>query len=181
MSTSIKDQIKQAFTYAKDYICRRIDVVDNLSSTSSDLPLSAKQGKVLQDQISNLNTDLKNNEIAVTRTSAAWLAASYTSYDICSYTIQSAGVYLATAKLIVSNYKTDRAYYFSLNQNSQGNGSEVVLQGNGAYNIIAPLSYIFTCKAGDKIYTVAQVNYVASGESYAGLATGYLKLIKLHS
>lgn len=181
MSTPIKEQIKNTIAILKDHICRRIDVVDNLSSTSIDLPLSANQGKVLQNQISKLNTDLKNNEITVTRTSAAWLAASYTSYDICSYTIQSAGVYLATAKLIVSNYKTDRAYHFSLSQNSQGNGSETVLQGNGAYNVIAPLSYIFTCAAGDKIYTTAQTNYVASGESYAGLATGYLKLIKLHS
>jgi hypothetical protein len=57
VSTSIKDQIKQAFTYAKDYICRRIDVVDNLSSTSSDLPLSAKQGKELLSMIDKLKSD----------------------------------------------------------------------------------------------------------------------------
>ena len=128
-----------------------------------------------------LNTDLKNNIITVSRTSAAWIAQSYTQYTVCEYTIQSAGVYLAVAKTMLNNYKTDRAFAFELNQNSSGNGSGIVLQSNGAYGILAPMSYIFTCAAGDKIYTTAQTNYVADGEAYAGLATGYLKLIKLHS
>lgn len=88
---------------------------------------------------------------------------------------------MAVAKTMLNNYKTDRAFDFELNQNSAGNGSGIVLQSNGAYGILAPMSYIFTCAAGDKIYTTAQTNYVADGESYAGLATGYLKLIKLHS
>ena len=131
--------------------------------------------------INELKADLKNSEITISRTSAAWLAQPYTQYIVCEYTIRSAGVYLAVAKTIVSDHKADRVFALELNQNSVGNGSGIVLNGNGAYNILAPMSYIFTCAAGDKIYTTAQANYVASGEAYAGLATGYLKLIKLHS
>lgn len=141
----------------------------------------ATKAKNIIGAINELKADLKNSEITVSRTSAAWLAKSYTQYIVCEYTIQSSGVYLAVAKTIVSEHKADRVFALELNQNSTGNGSGIVLNGNGAYNILAPMSYIFTCAAGDKIYTTAQANYVASGESYAGLATGYLKLIKLHS
>ena len=129
--------------------------------------------------INELKADLKNSEITVSRTSAAWLAQSYVSYNVCEYTIQSDGIYLAFATVIISETKADRAYYMALNQNSEGNGSRCTMIANNAYNVIAPLSYVFTCKAGDRIYTSAQANHVA--ENYAGLATGYLKLIKLHS
>lgn len=154
---------------------------NNLTTTAAGYLLDARQGKALDDKISKLNTDLKNSEIIVNRTNQVWIAKSYTEYVVCEYTIQSAGVYLAVAKTMLNNYKTDRAFSFELNQNSAGNGSGIVLQSNGAYAILAPISYIFTCAAGDKIYTSAQTNYVADGEAYAGLATGYLKLIKLHS
>lgn len=154
-------------------------VANNLTTTAAGYLLDARQGKALDDKISKLNTDLKNNIIAVSRTSAAWLAESYKSYNVCEYTIQSDGIYLAFATVIISETKADRAYYMALNQNSEGNGSRTTMIANNAYNVIAPLSYVFTCKAGDRIYTSAQANYVA--ENYAGLATGYLKLIKLHS
>ena len=39
------------------------NVVDNCASTSTTMPLSANQGKVLQDQITELNTDLKQGGI----------------------------------------------------------------------------------------------------------------------
>lgn len=35
------------------------NIVDNCTSTNADKPLSAKQGKVLQDQITQVNSDLK--------------------------------------------------------------------------------------------------------------------------
>ena len=38
------------------------NVVDNCASTSTTMPLSANQGKVLQDQITELNTDLTTLE-----------------------------------------------------------------------------------------------------------------------
>ena len=139
----------------------------------------ATKAKTIIGAINELKADLKNSEITVSRTSAAWLAQSYVSYNVCEYTIQSDGIYLAFATVIISETKADRAYYMALNQNSEGNGSRITMNANNAYNVIAPLSYVFTCKAGDRIYTSAQANYVA--ENYAGLATGYLKLIKLHS
>ena len=40
------------------------NVVDNCASTSTTMPLSANQGKVLQDQITELNTD-KSNKLMV--------------------------------------------------------------------------------------------------------------------
>ena len=155
---------------------------------SGTTPLSAENMNHMEggiaaanEGVDKLNTDLKNSEITVNRTNQVWIAKSYTEYVVCEYTIQSAGVYLAVAKTMLNDYKTDRAFDFELNQNSSGNGPGIVLQSNGAYGILAPMSYIFTCAAGDKIYTTAQTNYVADGEAYAGLATGYLKLIKLHS
>ena len=36
------------------------DIVNNLTSTATDKPLSANQGKVLQDQITQVNSDMKN-------------------------------------------------------------------------------------------------------------------------
>lgn len=40
------------------YISRGIHVIDNLLSTSSISPLSAKQGKVLNEKITDTNTDI---------------------------------------------------------------------------------------------------------------------------
>jgi microcystin-dependent protein len=58
MSTSVRDQIKIAFASAKNVLCRRIDVVDNLSSTSIDLPLSANKGKELLQKIDDLTANI---------------------------------------------------------------------------------------------------------------------------
>ena len=157
----------------KDKIINNTDTADSTKVASSYVTNN------LQKQINTLSNNLKNNEIAIARTSSAWLSISYKAYDVCEYTVQSDGVYIAVAKTVVSEHKSDRQYYFSLVQNSNENGSEITLPGNGAYNIEAPLSFIFTCKTGDRIYTQAMVNYVANGEAYAGLATGYLKLIKV--
>lgn len=57
MSLSVKEQIKQAFKLAKNVLCRRIDVVDNCTSNSEDLPLSANQGKELLSIINKLKSD----------------------------------------------------------------------------------------------------------------------------
>lgn len=39
------------------------DIVNNLTSTATDKPLSANQGKVLQDQITQVNSDLRSRPI----------------------------------------------------------------------------------------------------------------------
>lgn len=54
------------FNAFKGEIVKYGDVVDNLLSDASNLPLSAKQGKVLQEQVIELNTDI-GKEIDIER------------------------------------------------------------------------------------------------------------------
>lgn len=56
-----KESVENALGYAP---LKSADVVDNLLSNSGDLPLSAKQGNVLDEKISELNTK-KQNEISL--------------------------------------------------------------------------------------------------------------------
>ena len=132
--------------------------------------------------INELNTDINNTKILVNnRTTGAWIAKAYTPYNICEYTIQSEGIYLAVARMQIGECKTNRSYRFELLQNQAGNGTVSVELGTGGYDLITVSSYIFTCNVGDKIYPTAQSNYVASDEQYAGLGYGFLQLIKLPS
>lgn len=48
------------FNAFKDEVVKYNDVVDNLLSESDNLPLSAKQGKVLKESVNQLNSDLSN-------------------------------------------------------------------------------------------------------------------------
>lgn len=125
-----------------------------------------------------LNTDLRSNVINLERTSGAWLSESYKSYDVCYYTIPEDGLYIAIGYVAISETKTDRVYYCSININGSDVSKNTQI-GNNAYPIQCPVSAIINCKAGDIIKTTAQANYVA--ENYAGLASGVLRLIKLHS
>lgn len=65
--TGIGTQIKNALGW---FLTRlKGNVVNNLTSTSTDLPLSAAKGKDLQDQITSLNTNsikVKIKEYAIT-------------------------------------------------------------------------------------------------------------------
>ena len=57
--TGIGTQIKNALGW---FLTRlKGNVVNNLTSTSTDLPLSAAKGKDLQDQITSLNTKIGNH------------------------------------------------------------------------------------------------------------------------
>ena len=56
--TGIGTQIKNALGWLLTRL--KGNVVNNLTSTSTDLPLSAAKGKDLQDQITSLNTNMKN-------------------------------------------------------------------------------------------------------------------------
>lgn len=63
---TVKQQIINALTWFKSKLVGSI--VNNCTSTSTSLPLSAAQGKSLQDQITTLNTNLphfKKKEYAV--------------------------------------------------------------------------------------------------------------------
>lgn len=61
--TGIGTQIKNALGW---FLTRlKGNVVNNLTSTSTDLPLSAAKGKDLQDQITSLNTNIHTVDLAV--------------------------------------------------------------------------------------------------------------------
>ena len=108
----------------------------------------------------------------------AWIVTAYTTYEICSYSIQTAGVYFATARGRISNTKTDRAYAFFLYQNYEDNGTTSVTIGNAAYDVNEALSCIFKCNTGDKIYLAVQSNYIGDA-GCVGYAYGEIRLVKL--
>lgn len=56
---TVKEQIMNGFTWFKSRLVGSI--VNNCTSTSTSLPLSAAQGKSLQDQITTLNTKIEND------------------------------------------------------------------------------------------------------------------------
>ena len=58
------------------------NVVDNCASTSTTMPLSANQGKVLQDQITELNTNVLVHEITIADTTRAEISAL--SFPTCA-------------------------------------------------------------------------------------------------
>lgn len=152
---------------------------------SGTTPCSAENFNHMEDGIAaanegvdKLNTDLRSNVINLERTSGAWLSESYKSYDVCYYKIPEDGLYIAIGYVAISETKTDRVYYCSININGSDVSKNTQI-GNNAYPIQCPVSAIINCKAGDIIKTTAQANYVA--ENYAGLASGVLRLIKLHS
>lgn len=126
---------------------------------------------------SPINTKLSNEEININRTDKAWLSVAYTDVTICTYKILSDGIYLFTGYVTIESSKADRTYFSSINVNGIAM-VKATQMGSAAYGIQIPMSTIIACKAGDIITTTAQVNYV--NESYAGLATGILRLIKLY-
>jgi hypothetical protein len=69
----VRTQIKQAFMYAKNVLCRRVDVVDNLTSTSTDLPLSANMGKALKDSLLDLTYPVGSIYMSVNNTNPSLL------------------------------------------------------------------------------------------------------------
>lgn len=60
---TVKQQIINALTWFKSKLVGSI--VNNCTSTSTSLPLSAAQGKSLQDQITTLNTNLLLRNITI--------------------------------------------------------------------------------------------------------------------
>ena len=173
--TGIGTQIKNALGW---FLTRlKGNVVNNLTSTSTDLPLSAAKGKDLQDQITSLNTKLTNQIFTTNRTSSTWLSVAYTSYNICEYTVLTGGIYLALGYVAISETKSDRSYYCALNINDY-EVSKITSPGLGGYSVHCPICGLLNCQKGDLIKITAQVNYV--NENYAGLATGQLQLIKLY-
>ena len=60
------DKIKSNFEKIDNTVLIPTKIIDNCVTDNSLLPLSAKQGKLLQDQITKLNGDLFSNLIKVT-------------------------------------------------------------------------------------------------------------------
>lgn len=60
------DKIKSNFEKIDSNVLIPTKIIDNCVTDNSLLPLSAKQGKLLQDQITKLNGDLFSNLIKVT-------------------------------------------------------------------------------------------------------------------
>ena len=84
--TGIGTQIKNALGW---FLTRlKGNVVNNLTSTSTDLPLSAAKGKDLQDQITSLNTNsVQNPRLLDNLYGKTWqeIIDSVTSWQYCGY------------------------------------------------------------------------------------------------
>jgi hypothetical protein len=61
---------------------KRADVVNNLLSNSEDLPLSAKQGQILDDKITEINTELSSEWERVPVTYSAHVTAYYGGFNL---------------------------------------------------------------------------------------------------
>ena len=87
LTTSLTNFAKSiAKTYPKT-----ANIVDNLLSTDSTLPLSAKQGNVLQTEIDTLNSNYINAscEVGVT-TEETFAKTVYTATELCEVSISAA-------------------------------------------------------------------------------------------
>lgn len=54
-----KNTLKRIFSRISEIFIKKSDIVDNVTSTDTDKPLSANQGKVLNESISTLNSNMK--------------------------------------------------------------------------------------------------------------------------
>ena len=125
-------------------------------------------------------TKLSNNITYRSRTTEAWLVEAYKNYDIITNYVDSDGIYLCMANVFIKDSKSDRTYYGSIELNGVA-ASRSTQKGTGAYDISMPLCTVIECRANDKIQIMAQTNYIASGESNAGLAGAQYRLFKLPS
>lgn len=106
------EELKASFTL--DNILKRTDVVDNLLSTSTDLPLSAKQGKELKSlldshsheisDVSNLQSTLSEKQGKIARTVAS--GKSVTAPDMTIAQIASISLTKGTYLVLGSAYIT---------------------------------------------------------------------------
>lgn len=121
------------------------NVVDNCASTSTTMPLSANQGKVLQDQITELNTDLTPFFSDYNKKIADVTEASYTATENC---------------LVICDLITTGAAYESMSISV--NNLKIYIYQNIASqaNIQSRTSYLL--KAGDviKISALTYAMYV---------------------
>ena len=93
------------------------NVVDNCASTSTTMPLSANQGKVLQDQITELNTDLEWKAIG-NGSSLGNFTVSIPSdaNEILIMATQNNGGSFPTAQVFISNggaYNIAASFYYN--------------------------------------------------------------------
>ena len=126
------------------------------------------------------NTKLSNSIKYRSREPEAWLVEAYKNYDVITDYVTSDGIYLCMANVFIKDSKLDRTYYASIELNGVA-ASRSTQRGTGAYNISMPLCTVIECRANDKIQIIAQANYIASGESNAGIAGAEYRLIKLPS
>ena len=83
---AVKEKILDAlekYTYKlRGVVVSKSDVIDNVISTTTNAPLSANQGKLLQDQIDAMNSTLTTSD---TTTIPAFAGSAYSNYGGCFY------------------------------------------------------------------------------------------------
>lgn len=109
---SIIENTYASLTYTNNTFVKKSDIVDNVTSTDTDKPLSANQGKSLQDQIttntnsiSTLNSNINKIGTYYGETALIMKRAASKAYGSDSFT---------TAFMILSMFDTDDKYFIGL-------------------------------------------------------------------
>ena len=146
-----------AFTGNYTDLTDRLTLTNNLLATVSGTALDASMGKVLDDKISQINSNLAmiNSTLTIANvTSSITLPANMTTgTELCRTAILQPGLYLIGYRM--SNYNLDTIYYINLS--TTGNYVTILAGQNGVdvVRLTSPATFVITAQnKGDKSYVV---------------------------
>ena len=140
---TVKQQIINALTWFKSKLVGSI--VNNCTSTSTSLPLSAAQGKSLQDQITTLNTNLddkvnKTDTIAIEHGGTSATTAVNARYFLLAAHSKFASVLTGAKALnITSEASYDNTYMLVVIFSGSSVAAIVILNGYRSETSLTPL------------------------------------------
>lgn len=138
------------------------NVIDNLESTSTTEPLSAKQGKVLDEKIDDIIGNIGSISCAGTD-----IVETTTEVELGSGTITKAGKYLIVASIPINYYgQTGRQLLLKLKINEQEVWSGGGIINSDAYTLYTQLAKIVNIPANTNV-KVTLID--AAGKTFACL------------
>ena len=165
LTTSLTNFSKSiAKTYPKT-----ANIVDNLLSTDSTLPLSAKQGNVLQTQIDTLNSNMPifikdNHVVSLDTTCDEALYTLYTAEKPCfvSFTSLVYWINVRPTSITLAINTNDNLYSSKVFKTTENFNNHVHLSGCAYLNRGERISVYATADSAgiDDIYTTLMINYV---------------------
>lgn len=125
MITSVKNEIKNALKMFLDKL--KTTIVDNLASTSNTLPLSANQGRILNDTINTFNNNYTKLKTSVNRHN--YQIISIQSVELTTTTMIEVNGRIKLSKTFV-NISGSTHYYAFLRGSNWLTPGPAVISGN---------------------------------------------------